>query len=153
MVTARTEYCVGPRAAWARPAVASRRPRRVARVERAGPSTDAYAPRMSTSPFDPSAPLPGPPDPWRSTSQPSRRETPPFHMTEMIEAEPALAGRILARQAEAGSAAGALASAIARAIKAGGPVIVTGCGTSEHAAQGVVDILREAVRAAGLTGP
>ena len=29
----------------------------------------------------------------------------------------------------------------------------TGCGTSEHAAQGVAEILREAVRAARLTGP
>jgi glucosamine--fructose-6-phosphate aminotransferase (isomerizing) len=74
-------------------------------------------------------------------------------MTEMIEAEPALAARILARQADPSSAAAALASAIARAIKAGGPVVVTGCGTSEHAAQGVAEILREAVRAAGLKGP
>ena len=74
-------------------------------------------------------------------------------MTEMIDAEPAMAARILRRQAEPASPAGALASAIGRAIKAGGPVVVTGCGTSEHAAQGVAEILREAVRAAGLTGP
>jgi glucosamine--fructose-6-phosphate aminotransferase (isomerizing) len=107
---------------------------------------------MSTT-FDPTAPLPGPPDPWTSTSQPSPRGTPPFHMTEMIEAEPALAERILARNEDASSAAGALAGAITRAIRAGGPVIVTGCGTSEHAAQGVAEILREGVRAARLTGP
>jgi glucosamine--fructose-6-phosphate aminotransferase (isomerizing) len=108
---------------------------------------------MSTSTFDPTAPLPGPPDPWRSTSQPSRRGTAPFHMTDMIEAEPALAPRILARNEDAASAAAALAGAISRAIKAGGPVVVTGCGTSEHAAQGVAGILGEAVRAAGLSGP
>jgi len=74
-------------------------------------------------------------------------------MTDMIEAEPALAARILARNEDAGSAAAALAGAISRAIKAGGPIIVTGCGTSEHAAQGVAAIVREGVRSAGLTGP
>jgi glucosamine--fructose-6-phosphate aminotransferase (isomerizing) len=74
-------------------------------------------------------------------------------MTDMIEAEPALAARILARNEDAGSAAAALAGAISRAIKAGGPVVVTGCGTSEHAAQGVAAILRESIRSAGLTGP
>ena len=74
-------------------------------------------------------------------------------MTDMIEAEPALAARILARNENAGSAAAALAGAISRAIKAGGPIIVTGCGTSEHAAQGVAAIVREGVRSAGLTGP
>ncbi len=108
---------------------------------------------MSTTTFDPAAPLPGAPDPWRSTTQPSRRGSPPFHMTDMIEAEPALAARILQRHEDASSSAGALAGAITRAIRAGGQVVVTGCGTSEHAAQGVVAILREAVRAAGLTGP
>jgi len=125
----------------------------VARVVRPSDPGGAYPPWMSTSTFDPTATLPGPPDPWRSTSQPSRREAPPFHMTEMIEAEPAVAARILARNEDATSGAASLAGAITRAIKAGGPVLVTGCGTSEHAAQGVAEILREAVRAAGLTGP
>ena len=74
-------------------------------------------------------------------------------MTEMIEAEPALATRILARNEDAGSAAAAMAGAITRAIKAGGPVVLTGCGTSEHAAQAVAEILREGVRTAGMTGP
>jgi glucosamine--fructose-6-phosphate aminotransferase (isomerizing) len=133
--------------------VTSRAVRRTARFVRPPDSDGAYAPPMSTSTIDPNAPLPGPPDPWRSTSQPSRRESPPFHMTDMIEAEPALAARILARNEDASSAAGALAGAITRAIKAGGPVVVTGCGTSDHAAQGVAEILREAVRAARLTGP
>jgi glucosamine--fructose-6-phosphate aminotransferase (isomerizing) len=112
-----------------------------------------YAPAMSTSTFDPTAPLPGPPDPWASTSQPTRRDGPPFHMTDMIEAEPALAVRILARNEVAASAASALAAAVTRTIRAGGQVVVTGCGTSENAAQGVAEILREAIRAAGLTGP
>jgi len=108
---------------------------------------------MSTSTFDPTAPLPGPPDPWQSTTQPSRRGSPPFHMTDMIEAEPAFGARILARNEDAGGAASALAAAVARTVRAGGQVVVTGCGTSEHAAQAVAEILREAVRTAGLAGP
>src|SRR6185295_14066947 len=99
--------------------------------------------------FDPTAELPGPPDPWRSTGRPSQRAAPPYHMTEMIEAEPALARRLLGRDPEASGAA-ALAAAIRLAITAGEPVVVTGCGTSEHAALGVVEILREAARAGGL---
>ena len=104
------------------------------------------------APFDPQAVLPGPPDPWTYTSQPSLRSGPPYHMTEMILAEPAIAGRILTRHAAAGGSAAALAETIRAAAEAGEPVVVTGCGTSEHAALGVADILRDAVRAAGLPG-
>jgi len=104
------------------------------------------------APFDPQAVLPGPPDPWTYTSQPSLRSGPPYHMTEMILAEPAIAGRILTRHAAAGGSAAALAETIRAAAEAGEPVVVTGCGTSEHAALGVADILRDAARAAGLPG-
>ncbi len=103
--------------------------------------------------FDPSAPLPGPADPWASTDTPARRSGPPYHMTDMIAAEPAVARRILATQGSAESQAAALATAIATAARAGRAIIVTGCGTSEHAALGTVEILREAARAAGLPGP
>ncbi|HYH91876.1 MAG TPA: SIS domain-containing protein [Candidatus Saccharimonadales bacterium] len=105
---------------------------------------------METTPFDPTAPLPGPPDPWASTDTPSRRDGPPFHMTEMIAAEPALAERILARHAGADSAAANLAARIMDAIAAGSPVVFTGCGTSEHGALAAAEILREA---AGLGSP
>ena len=74
-------------------------------------------------------------------------------MTEMIEAEPALADRILARNAAPGSGAAELARAIRAAIRVGDPVVLTGCGTSEHAAQGVTEILREAVRASDVRAP
>ncbi len=103
--------------------------------------------------FDPTAPLPGPPDPWASTDTPSPRSGPPYHMTDMIAAEPALARRVLAAQAGSDGQAAALATAIATTARAGRPIIVTGCGTSEHAALGAVEILREAGRAAGLPGP
>ena len=56
--------------------------------------------------FDPTAPLAGPPDPWESTSTPSRRAGPPYHMTDMIAAEPALAARIVERLARAGRGRG-----------------------------------------------
>jgi fructoselysine-6-P-deglycase FrlB-like protein len=74
-------------------------------------------------------------------------------MTDMIAAEPALAARILARQASSGSGAAKLAGEIRRAVRAGQPVILTGCGTSEHAALGATEILREAARAADLRPP
>ncbi len=101
--------------------------------------------------FDPTAPLPGSPDPWDYTGQPSVRPTPPFHMTDMIAAEPALARRILASVGAPGGAGATLADLIRTTLQAGEPVVVTGCGTSEHGAQGTADILREAARAVGLT--
>ena len=103
--------------------------------------------------FDPTAPLPGPPDPWASTDTPGPRSGPPYHMTDMIAAEPALARRVLTSQTGADSQAAALATAIATAARGNRPIVVTGCGTSEHAALGTVEILREAARAAGLPGP
>jgi fructoselysine-6-P-deglycase FrlB-like protein len=71
-------------------------------------------------------------------------------MTEMIRAEPALAERILGRFAGPESTAARLASAIRTVAGAGRPVLVVGCGTSEHGAIAVTEILREANRAAGL---
>ena len=100
---------------------------------------------MDTPPFDPTAPLPGPPDPWASTDEPSPRDGPPFHMTEMIAAEPALAERIAARSAAPNSPTRTLAARIAATVRAGSPVVVTGCGTSEHGAIAVAEILREAI--------
>jgi fructoselysine-6-P-deglycase FrlB-like protein len=101
-------------------------------------------------PFDPTAPLPGPPDPWASTSMPSARTGAPFHMTEMIDAEPAIAERILERHEAPGSGAAELARLIRRTLRGGEPIVVTGCGTSENAAIGSAAILREAVRATDL---
>jgi fructoselysine-6-P-deglycase FrlB-like protein len=71
-------------------------------------------------------------------------------MTDMIAAEPHLAGRLLGRLLSRGSPAGELAGAVRDAASVGHPIVVTGCGTSEHGAQGVADILREALRAGGV---
>ena len=105
--------------------------------------------------FDPRAPLAAAPDPWEELPTPATRSGPPFHMTDMIAAEPFLAERILDRLADpADGAAGRVAGAIGQAASSGAPIIVTGCGTSEHAAQAVVEILREGLRSGGLpSGP
>jgi fructoselysine-6-P-deglycase FrlB-like protein len=71
-------------------------------------------------------------------------------MTEMIASEPALAERVLGRLAGVDGGAGELASAIAATARSGDPIVVTGCGTSEHGALGMVEILRDALRRAGL---
>jgi fructoselysine-6-P-deglycase FrlB-like protein len=81
---------------------------------------------------------------------PPRRDGPPYHMTEMIEAEPGLAARLLPRLARADGPAAGLAAAVRSAAERGQPILVTGCGTSEHGAIAVVEVLREALRAAGL---
>ena len=100
--------------------------------------------------FDPNAALPGPPEPWDATDPPSPRSGPPYHMTEMIAAEPGLVRRILGAHAAPGGPAARLARAIGDVAAAGGPVVVTGCGTSEHAALTGVEVLREALLAAGI---
>ena len=101
---------------------------------------------------DPRLPLAAAPDPWDELPTPSLRNGPPFHMTDMIAAEPFLAERLLDRLGDAGGAAGRVAGAIGQAASSGAPIIVTGCGTSEHAAQAVVEILREGMRSGGLPG-
>ena len=108
--------------------------------------------RAELGAFDADAPLTPAPDAWDYLPMPALRDGPPWAMAEMIAAEPALASRIVARLLGDGSAAG-LAAAIREAAMTGGSVIVTGCGTSEHAAQGAAEIFRDAWRAAGLPGP
>ena len=102
--------------------------------------------------FDPEAPLPAAPDPWDYLPMPTLRDGPPWAMAEMISAEPALVERIGRRLLDDGSAA-ALALEIRAALERGEPVVVTGCGTSEHAARGAAAILREACAGAGLPAP
>jgi fructoselysine-6-P-deglycase FrlB-like protein len=101
---------------------------------------------------DADAPLPGPPDPWAETDMPSLRDGPPWHMTEMIEAEPALAQRLLDRLAARDSTAARLATAVRATAELRRPILVTGCGTSEHGAMATAEILGEALRSAGLVG-
>jgi len=102
--------------------------------------------------FDAAAPLPGAPDPWTSSSMPEWRDGPPYAMTEMIAAEPSLAERLVRRLA-ADPAARALTDDIRMAAAAAGPITLTGCGTSEHAAMVGAALLDDALRAAGMADP
>ncbi len=87
-------------------------------------------------PFDPDAPLPGAPDPWAASTMPAWRHGPPYLMTEMIAAEPALAKRLAARLL-ADPMVERLARRVREAVAAGAPVTLVGCGTSEHAAEAI----------------
>jgi glutamine---fructose-6-phosphate transaminase (isomerizing) len=103
-------------------------------------------------PFDPNAPLPGAPQPWAASSMPALRDGPPYAMTEMIAAEPALAER-LARQLAGDPAVRGLVGDIRVTAAANGPIVLTGCGTSEHAAMVGVALLDDALRASGVADP
>ena len=89
----------------------------------------------------PDDPLPGAPDPWVGSTMPPVRPGPPYLMTEMIEAEPAFAERVLRRLLADGGAAERLAQAVRATVQAGRDVVVVGCGTSEHGAMAAAAIL------------
>jgi glucosamine 6-phosphate synthetase-like amidotransferase/phosphosugar isomerase protein len=89
-------------------------------------------------------PLPGAPEPWAPSVMPAFRSRPPYLMTEMIAAEPALVERLVHRLV-ADPAIGRLADALEVAVAEHLPIITTGCGTSEHAAMGVAEMLNEAL--------
>ena len=95
-------------------------------------------------PRTPNQPLPGAPEPWAPSSMPPFRSRPPYVMSEMIAAEPAVAERLVRRLAK-DSALDRLADEIRRALDAGRPVVTTGCGTSEHAAMAVAVLVSEAL--------
>jgi fructoselysine-6-P-deglycase FrlB-like protein len=128
-----------------------------------------FDPSLTSHP-DPEAVLSGPPEPWSPLPAPLTRDGPPWWMTEMIAAEPALAGRVLKRLGvvrrssgvpgvpprleapDRGTPAGRLATAIRGALEKGEPVVVTGCGTSEHGARAFAAIVAEAASRGGVRG-
>jgi len=75
---------------------------------------------------------------------PSRRDGPPYAMTEMIAAEPALAERLVHRL-QADPSLTRLAEAIQAAAAEHRPILTTGCGTSEHAAMVAAALLTDAL--------
>jgi glucosamine--fructose-6-phosphate aminotransferase (isomerizing) len=99
--------------------------------------------------FDAEAPLPGAPDPWTPSTMPALRDGPPYAMTEMIAAEPALAERLAARL-RSDPVLRRLAADVLETAARGAPVVTTGCGTSEHAAMVIAGLLADALRARGL---
>jgi glutamine---fructose-6-phosphate transaminase (isomerizing) len=78
---------------------------------------------------------------WHTDSFPELRAKPPWVMQEMIAAEPALVEALLSTPPAGIDVAGDL---IGEALTQGRPVIVSGCGTSEHAAHGVAAMLAAA---------
>jgi glucosamine--fructose-6-phosphate aminotransferase (isomerizing) len=79
---------------------------------------------------------------WHTGAFPELRPGPPWVMQEMIAAQPALVEALLDSPPPGTSAA---AEAIAAALERNQPVIVCGCGTSEHAAQGIAVLMAAAV--------
>jgi len=75
---------------------------------------------------------------------PALRDGPPYAMTEMIAAEPALADRLV-RRLQGDPALAYLAEAIQEAAGKQRPIIATGCGTSEHAAMVAAELLTSAL--------
>ncbi len=73
-------------------------------------------------------------------------------MTEMIAAEPALADR-LANRLGAEPVVTQLAADLRRVAESGGPIVITGCGTSEHAAMVIAELLGAALRDVGTADP
>jgi len=71
------------------------------------------------------------------SDMPELRDGPPWAMEEMIDAEPGLVEAILASPA---------AVEAAESIREGGPVVVVGCGTSEHAAMAGAALLGATAR-------
>ena len=101
--------------------------------------------------FDPEAPLPGAPDPWVGSSMPAWRDGPPYAMTEMIAAEPALAQR-LAQRLRDDPAPAQLVDWIREAADGSRPITLVGCGTSEHAAEAIAGLWTEALALPGGRG-
>ena len=89
-------------------------------------------------------PLPSAPDPWAPSSMPPFRSRPPYVMSEMIAAEPAVAERLVRRLVKNPTLDG-LASEIRAALDAGRPIVTTGCGTSEHAAMAIARLVSESL--------
>jgi glucosamine--fructose-6-phosphate aminotransferase (isomerizing) len=80
---------------------------------------------------------------WYDESFPELRTGPPWVMEEMVDAERTLPSAI----ADSAPAAARIAETVRSACERREPVVVTGCGTSEHAAQGIAELLCDAIAA------
>lgn len=79
---------------------------------------------------------------WHTEAFPELRSGPPWVMQGMIAAQPAVVEALLDSPPPGTAAA---AQAIAAALASNHPVIVAGCGTSEHAARGIAALVSAAV--------
>ena len=79
---------------------------------------------------------------WHTDEYPELRSGPPWVTEEMVAAQPALARTMLESQPDG---IATVAAAIRDAARAGEPVTVVGCGTSEHGAMAIAALLDEAL--------
>jgi glucosamine--fructose-6-phosphate aminotransferase (isomerizing) len=81
---------------------------------------------------------------WHTAAFPELREGPPWVMDEMVKAQVGLAETL------AGAPGAAeIAAAAVQAAREGAPIVVTGCGTSEHGALAVAELIGQALRELG----
>jgi len=85
---------------------------------------------------------------WLTDDFPELRDAPPWVMEEMIFAQPKLVAPILGADR---TEVTRLRDAVREGATAGEPVVVTGCGTSEHAAVVVAELLTDSFHQEGLT--
>jgi glutamine---fructose-6-phosphate transaminase (isomerizing) len=78
---------------------------------------------------------------WLTADYPELRDGPPWVMEEMILAERDLPAEILGG---AGKETAGVSAAIREAVSLGAPIVVTGCGTSEHGAMAVAELIADA---------
>ena len=84
---------------------------------------------------------------WHTDDYPELRSAPPWVTEEMVAFQPGLVAPIVADPQ-----AGTLAQVILDVDESGEPIVVTGCGTSEHGAMAVAELLDAALRQRGARG-
>ena len=84
---------------------------------------------------------------WHTDDFPELRSSPPWVTQEMVASQPALVAPILANPQAAD-----MAQVILDVDESGEPIVVTGCGTSEHGAMAVAELLDAALRQRGARG-
>ena len=84
---------------------------------------------------------------WYTDDYPELHTAPPWVMEEMVGSQPGLVAPILTNPQAAH-----LAQVILDVDESGDPIVVTGCGTSEHGAMAVAELLDAALRQRGAGG-
>lgn len=84
---------------------------------------------------------------WHTDEYPELRPAPPWVMEEMVASQPGLIAPLLANPQVT-----ELAQLVLDVDESGEPIVVTGCGTSEHGAQAVAELLDTALRHRGARG-
>ena len=81
---------------------------------------------------------------WHTAAFPELRAGPPWVMDEMVKAQVGLAETLAGAPGAAD-----IAAAVVQAAGEGTPIVVTGCGTSEHGALAVTELIGQALRELG----